>query len=73
MKYSLRSLMIAAILGPPLLAGGHYFFMAYGSALKGYMGWLEYRGGSAVAFAGAVFLAVLLIRMLGRASPTPLD
>lgn len=24
MKYSLRSLMIAAILGPPLLAGGWY-------------------------------------------------
>ena len=26
MKYSLRSLMIAAMVGPPLLAGAYFFF-----------------------------------------------
>jgi hypothetical protein len=32
MKYSLRSLMIAVLVGPPLLAGA-YFFLVYVSRL----------------------------------------
>jgi hypothetical protein len=34
MKYSLRSLMIAAILGPPLLAGGWVAASRYAAILK---------------------------------------
>jgi hypothetical protein len=40
MKYSLRSLMIVAAIGPPLLAGA-YFFLVYvaelGSASAGFL------------------------------------
>ena len=65
--------MIVAIAGPPLLAGGHFFFKTYGGPLKEQWGWMLDQSGATVAFAGAIVLAVLLIRVLGRSPPDPPD
>ena len=73
MKYSLRTLLVLAIVTPPLLAAGHYFFKAYAVTIKEYGDWIVKESGTTVTWVGAVVLAYVLVRTLNRVSQIPVD